>query len=459
MAIENTYVGNGITLVSGFDYAAKAPLDSRAVVATEAGLAALVNGSAAYEGMLVYVEENQKTYQYTKVNDELTWKEFGFNSADFAAGIVDNLESDATDKALSAAQGKALKGLIDDNAEDIADHETRIGVLENTITGAMHFVGISTTDPTGESGVTIADKADYEPETGDVVIYKTDETDVEFVFDGTNWVELGDVNEESRRLSALEEIIGDETDGLVKDIADAVTAAGNAVNTASTAASDAATAKSDAATALSTANEAKEAAITAQESATAKASEAAASAASASNAKTAAEQAKADAESARDAAQAAQAIAEGAQSAAAGSADNAAESANQAAGSATLAGQKADAASQSATDAANAKTAAETAKTDAESAKAAAITAQGKAEDAQGAAETAQAKAEAAQEAAEASNTSATAIANAAKTASETATSAVNDIKANYIRVGADNKMYLGMEGTDVIIFDCGGAE
>ena len=141
------------------------------------------------------------------------------------------------------------------------------------------------------------------------------------------------------------------------------------------------------------------------------------------------------------------------------SAAAAAQSATDAAGSAATATEKASAATQSATDAANAKTAAETAKTDAESAKAAAVTAQGKAEDAQGAAETAQAKAEAAQEAAEASNTSATAIANAAKTASETATSAVNDIKANYIRVGADNKMYLGMEGTDVIIFDCGGAE
>ena len=141
------------------------------------------------------------------------------------------------------------------------------------------------------------------------------------------------------------------------------------------------------------------------------------------------------------------------------SAAAAAQSATDAAGSAATATEKASDATQSATDAANAKSAAETAKTDAVCAKAAAVTSQGKAEDAQGAAETAQAKAEAAQEAAEASNTSATAIANAAKTASETATSAVNDIKANYIRVGADNKMYLGMEGTDVIIFDCGGAE
>ena len=253
-----------------------------------------------------------------------------------------------------------------------------------------------------------------------------------------------------------------EIAGLVTDVATANTNASNAVSTANAANTTANSALTKAESALEGAAGAVASAAAASQSATdaagsaatatEKASDAADSASAASNsATTASEKATAAANSASAAADSA--------STASTKAGEAATSAQTAATNAQTATEKASAATQSATDAANAKTAAETAKTDAESAKAAAVTAQGKAEDAQGAAETAQAKAEAAQEAAEASNTSATAIANAAKTASETATSAVNDIKANYIRVGADNKMYLGMEGTDVIIFDCGGAE
>ena len=66
MALENTYLGKGIVLAGGFDLQAKAPLDSRTTVETYAGLAALVDGNAAYEGMRVYVEtgDQRGNYQY-----------------------------------------------------------------------------------------------------------------------------------------------------------------------------------------------------------------------------------------------------------------------------------------------------------------------------------------------------------------------------------------------------------
>lgn len=66
MALENTYLGKGIVLAGGFDLQAKAPLDSRTTVETYAGLAALVDGNAAYEGMKVYVEtgDSRGNYQY-----------------------------------------------------------------------------------------------------------------------------------------------------------------------------------------------------------------------------------------------------------------------------------------------------------------------------------------------------------------------------------------------------------
>lgn len=83
MAIENTYLlGKNITLGCGFDLQAKAPLDSRQIVPSTAGLQALIDGNAAYEGMIVYDEESKKTYQAQIVDDVLTFREFGINEAE-----------------------------------------------------------------------------------------------------------------------------------------------------------------------------------------------------------------------------------------------------------------------------------------------------------------------------------------------------------------------------------------
>ena len=62
-------------------------------------------------------------------------------------------------------------------------------VLDRTadLAGAMHFVGTSTTNPTSAGGPTITGHTgDYAA--GDVCIYGV----IEYVYDGTNWQELGD---------------------------------------------------------------------------------------------------------------------------------------------------------------------------------------------------------------------------------------------------------------------------
>jgi hypothetical protein len=83
MAIENTYLlGKNITLGCGFDLQAKAPLDSRQTVPSTAGLQALIDGNAAYEGMIVYDEESKKTYQAQIIDDVLAFREFGINEAE-----------------------------------------------------------------------------------------------------------------------------------------------------------------------------------------------------------------------------------------------------------------------------------------------------------------------------------------------------------------------------------------
>lgn len=100
--------GKGITVAAGFDLGAKSPLDSRSVVYTLAERDAHVTGNRAYEGMLVYVCEDKVTYQFDGEN----WKEFGFDAEAFESNVVDNLESASTIQALSANQGRVLKGLI-----------------------------------------------------------------------------------------------------------------------------------------------------------------------------------------------------------------------------------------------------------------------------------------------------------------------------------------------------------
>lgn len=125
------------------------------------------------------------------------------DAADAAQGDVDTLEQtvanlDAAYKSSDDALGARIKAV-----EDV------IGGVQ----GAMHFVGVSITDPS-TGIVTINGKDDYEPANGDVVIYEKKEViddaekvvaTVEFVYSDNVWVELGDVSAEAKRIGALEE--------------------------------------------------------------------------------------------------------------------------------------------------------------------------------------------------------------------------------------------------------------
>lgn len=70
MSLDNK---KGINLNSGFKLIAESPLDVRTVVDTEAEKQALVTAHAAYTGMIVYVKESKRTYQY---NSDGTWEFF-----------------------------------------------------------------------------------------------------------------------------------------------------------------------------------------------------------------------------------------------------------------------------------------------------------------------------------------------------------------------------------------------
>lgn len=70
MSLDNK---KGINLNAGFKLIAESPLDVRSVVDTEAEKAALITAHAAYTGMIVYVKESKRTYQY---NSDGTWEFF-----------------------------------------------------------------------------------------------------------------------------------------------------------------------------------------------------------------------------------------------------------------------------------------------------------------------------------------------------------------------------------------------
>lgn len=65
--MSDQFFGKGITVASGFDLGAKAPLDARAVVNTIEERDAHIAGNRAYPGMIVYVIADGKNYQYDGV--------------------------------------------------------------------------------------------------------------------------------------------------------------------------------------------------------------------------------------------------------------------------------------------------------------------------------------------------------------------------------------------------------
>ncbi len=122
--------------------------------------------------------------------------------------------------AAAAAQAKAdaaqnevdaLEETVADLSDEYKAADTALGARIDAIDeviggvqGAMHFVGVSITDPKA-GPVVINGKPDYAPANGDVVIYKDDDNNtIEYIYSDGSWVELGDVSAESKRIGVLE---------------------------------------------------------------------------------------------------------------------------------------------------------------------------------------------------------------------------------------------------------------
>lgn len=90
------------------------------------------------------------------------------------------------DTALAAKQDTVVFNTAYDASSNKAATMTDVTNAVAGLSGAMHFVGTSTTDPAGGT-VTISEQP-YTGKSGDVVLYNQKE----FVYNGTNWIELGD---------------------------------------------------------------------------------------------------------------------------------------------------------------------------------------------------------------------------------------------------------------------------
>lgn len=113
------FFGKGISVGSGFDLGANLPLDNRTVQATLADRDVMPTIQLV-EGLFVYVKENKTAYILKGFDPDGSNRVWETVATGKVVEIIDLLESDRTDAALSAAQGKALKTLVDELKASVA---------------------------------------------------------------------------------------------------------------------------------------------------------------------------------------------------------------------------------------------------------------------------------------------------------------------------------------------------
>lgn len=165
------FFGKGISVGSGFDLGANLPLDNRTVQATIAKRDAMPTIQLV-EGLLVYVKENKTTYVlkgFDTDGSNRVWEPLAVGTV---VEIINSLESDRTDAALSAAQGKALKTLVDE--------------LKASVAAALDYKG------TKDTYDDLPTKGNKKGDVWNVVgAHGTTPAGTNYAWDGTQWDPLG----------------------------------------------------------------------------------------------------------------------------------------------------------------------------------------------------------------------------------------------------------------------------
>ena len=137
-----------------------------------------------------YAKSADVTTALGKKVDAVEGKGLSTNDYDDAAvAEVAKIASKADASTVTELSGKVTK-----NTEDISAINGKLVGL----TGSMHFVGTSTTDPMSEGGATVENHSTFA--SGDVCLFGKKE----FVYNGTAWTELGDEGSHLTKTEAAE---------------------------------------------------------------------------------------------------------------------------------------------------------------------------------------------------------------------------------------------------------------
>ena len=165
------FFGKGISVGSGFDLGANLPLDNRTVQATLADRD-LMPTIQLVEGLFVYVKENKTAYILKGFDPDGSNRVWETLATGTVVEIINSLESDRTDAALSAAQGKALKTLIDD--------------LKASVAAALDYKG------TKDTYEELPSEGNKKGDVWNVVgAHGTTPAGTNYAWDGTQWDPLG----------------------------------------------------------------------------------------------------------------------------------------------------------------------------------------------------------------------------------------------------------------------------
>lgn len=165
------FFGKGISVGSGFDLGANLPLDNRTVQATLADRDAMPTIQLV-EGLFVYVKENKTAYILKGFDPDGSNRVWETVATGKVVEIIDSLESDRTDAALSAAQGKALKTLVDE--------------LKASVAAALDYKG------TKDTYDDLPTKGNKKGDVWNVVgAHGTTPAGTNYAWDGTQWDPLG----------------------------------------------------------------------------------------------------------------------------------------------------------------------------------------------------------------------------------------------------------------------------
>ena len=189
---------NGTVAYNGADVAVTGLKD--AAYTTVADIVAQVTGPAEPEepatgadntiaGAKAYADEKVAALDFT---DAAVTHQFvtAVNETDGVVSVVRAqpavADINGLDTALAAKQDTVVFNTAYDASSNKAATMTDVTNAVAGLSGAMHFVGESTTDPS--TGTVTISEAPYSGKSGDVVLFGQKE----YVFDGTNWKLLGD---------------------------------------------------------------------------------------------------------------------------------------------------------------------------------------------------------------------------------------------------------------------------